>query len=285
MDSLTLDGDILELTEAQQLGASSGFEQLNVAAGYWSTSGFVGELDSVTIAEGGTLQVNEVDLGAGEPDSPIFTLAVRTNGLLVLNFGTDETVSALDDLTIDGTGQLQLIGDAVFTVDTANIAHTGGTTISNGGLVLTGLLQGDVKTEDTGYFELGAGGTEGSFAGNIVNDGRFVFNRSDDYDFLGAFSGSGVLDKKGDGALVFMGDCAFQGVTNILGGSVRIGGTIDPTTEFDLGEGGTLDITGKDQTIAALEGDTGSNVVIGEKPAHRRSDRQHGVRRQYLRHR
>lgn len=264
MDSLTLDGDILELTEAQQLGASSGFEQLNVAAGYWSTSGFVGEFDSVTIAEGGTLQVNEVDLGAGETDSPIFTPAVRTNGLLVLNFGTDETVSALDDLTIDGTGRLQLIGDAVFTVDTANIAHTGGTTISNGGLVLTGLLQGDVKTEGTGFFELGAGGTEGSFAGNIVNDGRFVFNRSDDYDFLGAFSGSGVLDKKGDGALVFMGDYAFQGVTNILGGSVRIGGTIDPTTEFDLGEGGTLDITGKDQTIGALEGDTGSTVVIGD---------------------
>ena len=38
--------------------------------------------------------------------------------------------------------------------------------------------------------QLGAGGTEGSFAGNIVNDGRFVFNRSDNYDFLGGFSGS-----------------------------------------------------------------------------------------------
>ena len=263
-DSLILDGDILELTSAQQLTATSGFEALEVAAGYWSTSGAVGSFDSVTLAEGGTLQVNEIDLGTGETDSPILTPAVRVNGLLVLNFGTDETVSALDDLTIDGTGQLQLIGDAVFTVDTANIAHTGGTTISNGGLVLTGVLQGDVKTEGTGFFELGAGGTEGSFAGNIVNDGRFVFNRSDDYDFLGAFSGAGVLDKKGDGALVFMGDYAFQGVTNILGGSVRIGGTIDPTTEFDLGEGGTLDITGRDQTIGALEGDTGSNVVIGD---------------------
>lgn len=262
-DTLTLEGDVLELTEAQQLSAANGFENLAVAAGYWSTSGPVGAFDSVTIDEGAALRVNEIDIG-GEGESPILTPAVRTNGLLVLNFGTDETVSALDDLTIDGTGQLQLIGDAVFTVDTANIAHTGGTTISNGGLVLTGMLQGDVKTEGTGYFELGAGGTEGSFAGNIVNDGRFVFNRSDDYDFLGAFSGSGVLDKKGDGALVFMGDYAFQGVTNILGGSVRIGGTIDPTTEFDLGEGGTLDITGKDQTIGALEGDTGSTVVIGD---------------------
>ena len=263
-DSLILDGDVLELTSAQQLTAASGFEALDVAAGYWSTSGVVGEFDSVMIAEGAALQVNEVDLGTGETDSPIQTAAVRTDGLLVLNFGADETVSNLADLTIDGTGKLQLIGDAVFTLDTANVAHTGGTIVSNGGLVLTGLLQGDVKTEGTGYFELGAGGTEGSFAGNIVNDGRFVFNRSDDYDFLGAFSGAGVLDKKGDGALVFMGNYAFQGVTNILGGSVRIGGMIDPTTEFDLGEGGTLDITGRDQTIGALEGSEGSNVVIGD---------------------
>lgn len=262
-DSLTLDGDVLELTEAQQLTEASGFETLNVVAGYWSTSGAVGAFDSVTIDEGAALRVNEIEVG-GEASSPILTPSVRTNGLLVLNFGADETVSALDDLTIDGTGQLQLVGDAVFTVDTANIAHTGGTIISNGGLVLTGLLQGSVKTEGTGFFELGAGGTEGSFSGNIVNDGRFVFNRSGDYDFLGAFSGSGVLDKMGDGALTFMGDYAFQGVTNILGGSVRIGGTIDPGTEFDLGAGGTLDITGKDQTIGGLEGDEGSNVVIGD---------------------
>ena len=87
---------------------------------------------------------------------------VRTNGLLVLNFGTDETVSDLDELMIEGVGQLQLIGDAVFTVDTANVAHSGGTIISNGGLKLTGLLQGDVRTEGNGFFELGAGGAEGS---------------------------------------------------------------------------------------------------------------------------
>jgi outer membrane autotransporter protein len=263
-DTLTLDGDVLELTEAQQLTAANGFEALDVAAGYWSTSGFVGEFGNVTIDEGASLQVNEVDLGEEGTSSPILTSTVRTDGLLVLNFGEDETVSALDDLTIDGAGQLQLIGDAVFTVDTANIAHTGGTIISNGGLVLTGVLQGDVRTEGDGYFELGAGGTEGSFSGNIVNNGRFVFNRSDNYDFLGDFSGNGALDKMGDGTLTFMGDYAFEGVTNILGGSVRIGGTIDPTTDFNLGNGGTLDITGKDQTIGGLEGEEGSNVELGD---------------------
>src|SRR3546814_7013070 len=78
------------------------------------------------------------------------------------------------DLTVE------LIGEAVFTVDTATVAHTGGTVVANGGLVLTGTLLGDVTTEGDGTFTLGAGGTEGQFAGDLVNNGRFVFNRSED---------------------------------------------------------------------------------------------------------
>src|SRR3546814_1109092 len=92
----------LELTEAQQLTAANGFEALDVAAGYWLTSGFVGEFGNVTVGEGASLQVNEVDLGEEGTSSPILTSMVRTDGLLVLNFGEDETVSALDDLPIDG---------------------------------------------------------------------------------------------------------------------------------------------------------------------------------------
>lgn len=263
-DSLTLDGDVLELTTAQQLTEANGFETLDVAAGYWSTSGIVGAFGSVSIAEGAALQVNEVDLGEDGATSPIETATVQTDGLLELNFAADEVISNLDALAIAGSGSVELIGDAVFTVDGDNIAHTGGTTISNGGLKLTGVLLGDVRTQGDGFFELGAGGTEGTFAGNLVNDGRFVFNRSDDYDFLGSFSGAGILDKLGDGTLTFLGDYAFQGATNIFGGAVRIGGTIDPETEFALGESGTLDITGKDQTIGGLRGEIGATVVIDD---------------------
>src|SRR3546814_20993272 len=63
----------LELTEAQQLTAANGFEALDVAAGYWSTSGFVGEFGNVTVGEGASLQVNEVDLGEEGTSSPILT--------------------------------------------------------------------------------------------------------------------------------------------------------------------------------------------------------------------
>lgn len=262
-DTLTLEGTALALTQAQQLTASAGFEELTVGSGFWTTAGMVGAYDSVQINEGASLQVNEVE-GADGFESPILTSQVETNGLLVLNFSQDDIVSELDELSITGTGQLQLIGEAVFTVDTDSVAHTGGTIVSNGGLILTGALQGDVRTEGDGFFQLGTGGTEGEFAGDIVNNGRFVFNRVDDYDFNGAFSGTGILDKMGAGTLVFMGDYSFEGVTNILAGAVRIGGVIAPETDFNLGAVGTLDISGTDQTIGGLSGEGGATVIIDE---------------------
>jgi outer membrane autotransporter protein len=263
-DSLILDGDILELTEAQQIGATTGFEDLTVGAGYWTTAGYVGEFANVTINAGGALQVNEIEYDEGLFSTPLFTPTIVNDGLLVVNFDQSDVVSGLGGLSITGTGGLQLIGEGVFTLDTDTLAYHGGTTVSNGGLVLTGTLLGNVTTEGDGFFQLGAGGTEGNFSGDIVNNGRFIFNRSDDYDFLGAFLGNGTLDKMGDGVLTFMGDYGFDGITNIFGGSVRIGGIIDPATDFNLGEGGSLDITGNDQTIGGLAGEEGSNVEIGE---------------------
>lgn len=262
-DTLTLDGDILELTEAQQLTEAANFETLEVASGYWSTSGFVGEFGGVAINEGAALQVNEFQFGEDLFTTPIFTPAIVNNGLLAVNFSQNDVVSALGGLSVTGTGAVQLIGEAVFQLDTDGFAHTGGTIVSNGGLVLTGTLLGDVKTEGDGFFQLGIGGTEGNFAGNIENNGTFIFDRSDDYDFLGAFSGTGTLVKDGNSILAFLGDYSFTGLTNILAGSVRIAGVIDPETNFNLG-GGSLDISGTDQTIGGLSGGGDASVVIDD---------------------
>src|SRR3546814_9004484 len=134
---------------------------LLVANGYWTSKGYVGEFDNVAIGEGAALQVNEVDLGDGEGlSSPILTPAVTTNGRLILNFSENDVVSQLDELSITGTGTVELIGEAVFTVDPATVAHTGGTVVANGGLVLTGTPLGDVTTEGDGTFTPGAGGTD-----------------------------------------------------------------------------------------------------------------------------
>ncbi|MCJ8157932.1 autotransporter domain-containing protein [Sphingomonas sp. LaA6.9] len=261
-DSIMLEGTSAVATATQSITQTNGFEQLSVKAGYWNTSATVGLFDAVTIAANGTLQLNEV-ASPGGAESPIATSAVVNDGLLVFNFDDGSAIDDADDLVISGTGDLRLIGEAIFTVDTEALAYTGTTEITNGGLILTGGLAGDVVTSGDGSFQLGDGGTTGSFTGDLVNNGSFVFNRSDDYDFLGDFSGTGDFAKMGAGTLTFGGDYSYTGVTRILGGTVRLAGQIDPTTEVELG-GGTFDISGTSQTIASLSGTDESSVVIND---------------------
>src|SRR3546814_19635877 len=68
----------------------------------------------------------------------------------------------------------------------------------------------------------------------------------------------------GAGILNFTGNYGFDGVTNILAGSVRFAGQNDPTTDFNVG-GGTLDTSGGAQTIGGLSGGGEAPVVIGPR--------------------
>ncbi|WP_182911892.1 autotransporter domain-containing protein [Sphingomonas cavernae] len=262
VDSVTLDGTSAAATAAQSLTQMDGFEKLSVDRGYWNTAGAVGAFDQVTIGANATLRLNEVAAPAGAA-SPIATTSVVNNGLLVFNFADGSALDDADALVISGSGGVRLEGEAIITVDTGALAYTGLTDIANGGLILTGSLGSDVVTSGDGIFQLGDGGTTGSFTGDLVNNGSFVFNRSDDYDFLGDFSGTGDFAKMGAGTLTFAGGYSYTGVTRILGGTVRLAGQIDPETEIDLGAG-TFDISGTSQTIASLSGTSQSDVVIDD---------------------
>ncbi|MGS1018338.1 autotransporter domain-containing protein [Allosphingosinicella humi] len=257
---VTLSGTSATATTDQTVARVDNFQTLDVAAGYWTASSPVGAFNEVVIGADGILGVQELVTPAGS-DSPIVTGSIVNNGLLVLDFDNSETLTDFDGLTISGAGGVRLEGEAVFQVEGSALTYTGTTTVANGGLLLLGTIGGDVETSGDGVFQLGDGGTTGEFSGNLVNNGSFIFNRSDDYDFLGAFSGTGDFTKMGAGTLTFAGDYSYTGVTRILGGGVRFAGAIDPTTEIDLGSG-TLDISGTPQTIAALSGGTDSGINV-----------------------
>jgi outer membrane autotransporter protein len=263
VDTLELAGTSETLTNLQTVAASSEFEQLAVGSGYWvgNSQGVASFFDSVSIAEGATLDVREVTIGGG-PASAIVTEVVENNGLLILNFNSDE-LADIDALQISGTGDVRLDGGAAFVLDSGVQAFTGTAIIANGSLTLagTGGLSGNVETSGEGTFILGDGGTAGSFEGNLLNNGRFVFDRTDSYDFLGDFSGAGSFLKQGQGTLTFAGEYAFTGTTVIEGGKVKFTGQIDPETEIDLQEG-TFDISGTPQTIAQLSGSQNSSINV-----------------------
>jgi fibronectin-binding autotransporter adhesin len=258
-DMVELIGTSAASTETQSLAHFEGFEELYVTSGYWTATGHESAFDSVTIGAAGGLEVRDFLTNDGYY-SAVATGSVVNNGVLIINFsqGAEDT----EGLSITGTGILRLAGAGTFNLTTDTIAHTGGTIIDAGKLVLlTDGLQGDLVINPNGTFQIGDGGTEGSFAGNILDNGTLIFDRSDDYEFTGGLYGSGSLVKKGDSELVLSGDYGFAGTTTVLGGTLKLA-NISPDAELEL-NGGTLDLTDGEFEVAGLSGDGGTVDVDG----------------------
>jgi len=105
-------------------------------------------------------------------------------------------VSGSGSLYKEGAGSLIISGDA---------SHSGGTTIANG------------------FLQIGNGGTTGSIAGNIVNNGGLVFDRLNSYTYSGMVLGAGALIQAGAGTTVLTGENSYTGNTFIAGGTLQIG--------------------------------------------------------------
>ncbi len=164
-----------------------------------------------------------------------FTLADAANSFTVGADLADRAVNPVTGwdgkaLTKTGAGTLILAGDN---------AYSGGTTI------VAGTLQ------------VGEGGSRGSIAGDIVNEGTLAFYRSGTLAMNGAISGSGKLRQQGAGTV------ALSGINSYRGGTVMDAGTLSVSADANLGDlsgglafhGGTLNTTGSF--------DTGRAVTLG----------------------
>ncbi|OSM45565.1 autotransporter-associated beta strand repeat-containing protein [Salmonella enterica] len=191
-----------------------------------------------TTISGGTLVATNVDaLGTGDVTDDA-TLELNTGGTF--------------DNAISGSGQVVKSGDETLTLSGTN-TYSGGTLISGGTLVASNveaLGTGDVTDDAT--LELNTGGT-----------------------FDNAISGSGQVEKSGDGTLTLSGSNTYTGGTLISGGTlvasnVEALGSGDVTNDavLELNTGGTFDnaISGSGQVVKS--GDdaltlSGSNTYTG----------------------
>ncbi|EAM8486361.1 autotransporter outer membrane beta-barrel domain-containing protein [Salmonella enterica] len=169
-----------------------------------------------TLISSGTLVANNVEaLGSGD---------VTDNATLELNTGGDF------DNAISGSGKVEKSGDDALTLSGAN-TYTGGTLISDGTLVASNveaLGTGDVT--DNAVLELNTGG-----------------------DFDNAISGSGQVEKSGDGTLTLSGSNTYTGGTTINDG------TLIATSVDALGSGDVTD----DATLELNTGGTFDNAIGG----------------------
>ncbi|EHO4912860.1 autotransporter-associated beta strand repeat-containing protein, partial [Salmonella enterica subsp. enterica serovar Kedougou] len=169
-----------------------------------------------TLISDGTLVASNVEaLGSGD---------VTDNATLELNTG------GTFDNAISGSGKVEKSGDDALTLSGAN-TYTGGTLISDGTLVASNveaLGTGDVT--DNAVLELNTGG-----------------------DFDNAISGSGQVEKSGDGTLTLSGSNTYTGGTTINGG------TLVASNVEALGSGDVTD----NATLALNTGGTFDNAISG----------------------
>jgi fibronectin-binding autotransporter adhesin len=152
-----------------------------------------------TYAGGTTVAAGTLQLGGGGTTGSI-TGDVIDDGVLAFNRSDATAFTGV----ISGAGAVTQLGTGTTTL-TAGNTYLGGTTIAAGTL------------------QLGSGGTSGSIAGNVIDNGTLAFNRSDTVIFTGQISGVGGVAHAGTGRTVLTADHTYAGGTSILGGTLQIG--------------------------------------------------------------
>ena len=189
---------------------------------------------------------------------------------------------------LEGDGSVVLGGNAL-TVSNAN-GNFSGVISGAGGFVLNSgveTLSGDNTytggtTINSGNLTIGTGGSTGSIAGDIVDNGALVFNRLGDFVFSGSISGTGEVAKLDPGTLTLTGSYSYSGETFIgsdvgttlilAGGKNTLSGLIDDegalvseatslTLSGSIIGGGSLSVVGGATTLSGNNSYGGGTTV------------------------
>ena len=196
----------------------------------------------VTTVSGGTLNVGAISGTAGSVPTTVTTLSggrvtVNTTGALTLTAGTNLRVAVTNNGQVifnqasngsysgvmSGRGKLSKVGNGSLTLLAAN-TYAGVTTVSAGTL--------RVNTS--------------SVRGPIDNLSVLVFDQRSEGTYGGVLSGTGIMNKVGDGTMTLTGANTFTGLTTVFAGKLRgnassLRGSIDNRTvvAFDQRSDGT----------------------------------------------
>jgi fibronectin-binding autotransporter adhesin len=164
---------------------------------------------------------------------------VANSGTLAFHRSNAYTYSG----TVSGAGQVFQLGTGT-TILTGNNTYTGGTTISAGTL------------------QLGAGGLTGTVAGNILNNGALVINRSNAFSLSGAISGTGRVAHLGTGTTTFTNVHTYSGATIVNAGSLLVDGELTASV-VTVKDGATLG--GSGSVFGAIV-ESGGSLSPGNSP-------------------
>lgn len=187
----------------------------------------------------------------------VFDISGTTNGAAIQHLtGGGSVVLGSKTLTLTN-----LSGTGFSSTFSGVISGTGGLDFSGYGgpegvRILTGAntYTGITSIGSQSTLQIGAGGVTGSVVGDVVTNGRLVFNRSDSITYSGAISGNGKLAKQGSGTLILTGTNSYSGGATVAAGILQIGagGTTGSVIgDVDLSETGSLAFSRSDAVTFA----------------------------------
>ena len=197
----------------------------------------------------GVLDLNGFNVVTGALSGSAGTVT-STSTAATLNTNVAAT-STFGGVLVDGGGQVGLTKSGTGTlILTGNNSNTGLTTISACTL------------------QIGNGGSSGSLAGNVLDNGTLAFNPGNSVTYAAVLSGSGTLGQAGPGTLILTGSNSFAGPTIINSGVLQLGGggtsgSIDGTS--GVADNGTLAFNRADNIAFApsISGTGGVSKLAG----------------------
>lgn len=235
---ITLTGEALTIngTGVNGAGALRNVADNNI----WAGTVTLGS-DSLIAADAGRL---DIDLLAGTSQ------ALATGGAGLIGLANANTTGAL---TVTG-GNLALFGSGNFAggvnVNAGNLFLQGGSSVNDAAAVTLGTGNLIVAVSETIGSLAGTGGTVQIDAGQTLTLGGSDASTS----FGGVIFNTGNLAKQGSGTFTVTGTLAHSGTTTITGGTLLSGAANiwQGNGLVTIGNGGTLDLGGFDQSIAAI---------------------------------
>ena len=202
----------------------------------------------ITEVGNGTLQIG--DGTSGSIDSTA-SVVIASGTVLRFEPGADMTFSKV--ISGDGSVEYKGVEGQITLTLTADNTYTGTTTIEAGDL------------------SLGYGTAAGSVAGNIINNGRWLFFRpANNLTYSGIISGTGGVSQVGTPILTLNGANTYSGATHIRG-TLALGasGSIENSSRVRfIFESTKLDVSAGNKKIKDLQTDDNfpnSEVVLGSR--------------------
>ena len=260
--TITTTGSVIDYVNgvsiANAINVNSNTTQLQVTTGSATQAGVISETAGPRPIEkigNGTLVLTGSNTYTGVTTITAGTLQIGNGGTVGSIAGNIANNSALtfsrsDSLTfagvISGAGSLTQAGT--------------GTTILTGANTYTG-----VTTITAGTLQIGNGGTTGSIAGNIANNGALIFNRSNNITFANVISGTASLTLAGTGTTILTAANTYTGGTIISAGTLQIGnGGTTGSISGNVANNGALIFNRSDNlTLAGVISGTGSLTQAG----------------------